>query len=155
VSAGQCVLYCFKKIATLHLSIISLFTFFSFFYLFVFAQFTVRCWSCTRLTLFRLTILTRSSKFQILSPFRGNRLRCPSVLQKLQVFVQPVVQTILSSSSSSWTFVTYNDYDCKYCWNDFFSSYAQGGERGASPTRDYPKPWLDFLYEQRCLINDY
>lgn len=34
---------------------------------------------------------------------------------------------------------------------DFFSSYAQG-ERGYSPARDYPKPWLDFLYEQRCLI---
>ena len=33
-------------------------------------------------------------------------------------------------------------------------SYYGEGRDGASPTRDYPKPWLDFLYtDQRCEIN--
>ena len=32
----------------------------------------------------------------------------------------------------------------------FPSYYGDGYRDGASPTRDYPKPWLDFLYEQRC-----
>ena len=31
----------------------------------------------------------------------------------------------------------------------FVCSYY-GDRDGASPARDYPKPWLDFLYDQRC-----
>ena len=34
-------------------------------------------------------------------------------------------------------------------------SYAVGEREGLSPSRDYPKPWLDFLYTEGCVVLNY